>query len=270
MGKRSAFLAFTEARVAERLELPDSTDNAASPTKPDMLAYFIAAREKYPDIMTKDQITATGVVNVGAFSVPKALETTVRYLVENPDAQEKLLAELKEAGIQSPISFKQTQTLPYLHGLVREGIRLHFNLGSPLGRDVPAEGLVLPSGVRIPGGVEIGIKPHVLACREDVVGARPLEFRPERWMRAAGESQEQYDERKAMMDRSDMSFGYGPRSCIGKNIAMLVIYKVIADLVWTFKVSPHCHLLEFASLTDADDFYLGSRPHRESRGVLPI
>jgi cytochrome P450 len=37
------------------------------------------------------------------------------------------------------------------------------------------------------------------------------------------------------MEQSDLTFGYGSRACIGRNIANMEIYKVVATMVGLFE-----------------------------------
>lgn len=73
----------------------------------------------------------------------------------------------------------------------------------------------------------------VLHRNSDIFGEDPDEFRPERWLEA--------DEQQArVMQQSFMSFGLGSRTCIGKNISLLEIYKLMPVLVreFDFEFSP--------------------------------
>lgn len=56
-------------------------------------------------------------------------------------------------------------------------------------------------------------------------------------MERRDENRESYEERQKVMDRVDLSFGQGSRSCIGKSVAMLELFKVVATLMGQFQVS---------------------------------
>jgi cytochrome P450 len=58
-----------------------------------------------------------------------------------------------------------------------------------------------------------------------VYGPDADEFRPERWLEAAA------DGGKRFKEESFMAFGLGSRTCIGKNISLLEINKVIPLVV---------------------------------------
>ncbi|KAF5861953.1 hypothetical protein ETB97_012276 [Aspergillus alliaceus] len=240
------FYLLSRRKVQERLDSStDSTKNRSSnnetSSKPDILAHFVASREKYPDWMTEDQIVNHCMVNVvaGVGTSTTSINNALKYLVAHPEAQEKLYQELQAANVSSPVSWRETQALPYLEGLVREGIRLRdassFN---PNGRNVGPEGLELPGGVYLPPGTVVGMKPSVASVQTRTFGEQPYEFWPERWCRRDGERVEEYAERRSKMDAGDMSFSAGTRGCIGKGIALMQIYKFLATLVSQYKLLP--------------------------------
>lgn len=53
-----------------------------------------------------------------------ALTQILHTLAENPDAQEKLRAEIREAGQNGDIPYDQLTTLPYMDAICRETLRL--------------------------------------------------------------------------------------------------------------------------------------------------
>ncbi|CAJ2504965.1 Uu.00g123590.m01.CDS01 [Anthostomella pinea] len=147
---------------------------------------FIASKERYPDLMTEEQIITQCIVNVVAGVGTSTVSTinVLKYLSRN---------------------MAETQLLSYLDGLVREGIPLRGADGfNPNGRVVGPEGLVLPGKVKLPPGTVVGIKPSVASIRERTFGPRPYELVPDRWCRGDDETEEDYVERRALMERGDM------------------------------------------------------------------
>ncbi|KAK8098089.1 uncharacterized protein PG998_013575, partial [Apiospora kogelbergensis] len=235
--KATVFHRLTTQKVEERIKR--FTADGSVNGKSDILEHFVSAREKYGDIMTKEQIIAHCMVNVvaGTGSSTVVINKIIKYLVKNADAQERLYRELKDAGAGFPASWRELQPLPFLEGLVREGVRLRgsdsFN---PLARVAGAQGMVLPDGTQLPAGTLVGIKPTVAAFSEKSFGEHPQLFLPERWLQMPGEGTEAFRERRSRMDRGDMSFSSGTRGCIGRGIALMQIYKMIAALICEYKV----------------------------------
>ncbi|KAK5122380.1 hypothetical protein LTR85_003964 [Meristemomyces frigidus] len=109
-------------------------------------------------------------------------------------------------------------------------MRLYLSVGLLLERHVPAGGAVI-CGKHIPEGTIVGVNPWVTQHDPEVF-PNPEVFEPERWL-ATGKNKEQL----AMMERSFFSFGAGSRVCIGKNISLIEIRKIIPQLLRDFDMS---------------------------------
>jgi cytochrome P450 len=237
VNKKLSFYAYAEEQVEKRLAEP--TASPKSEKMDDMLSYFMSAGEKNPDLMTRNEITTNCFVNMGAgaLSQSKVLEEVLRYVVPRPEAQDAIYEEITSRNLSLPISNKDAQLMPYLNGVIREGLRLHHSgFGMISGRNTPSEGLTLPNGVHLPAGIEVGMEPRVLGSREDTYQEKPLEFRPERWLPYPGEDEKVYQARRAAMEHTDLSFGYGASACAGRNVAMMSVHKFMANLIATYKV----------------------------------
>ncbi|KAK5056768.1 hypothetical protein LTR84_012300 [Exophiala bonariae] len=103
-----------------------------------------------------------------------------------------------------------------------------FAVGLLMERHVPAEGVEI-AGHHIPGGTIVGINPWV-TNRDATVFPDPDEFKPERWLKAS-ESQ-----LKQMDNILELNFGGGSRKCIGRNISMIEMQKVLPQLLRLYKV----------------------------------
>lgn len=107
-------------------------------------------------------------------------------------------------------------------------------------RYVPASGLRLPDGDLVPPGAIVGLNPWVIHRNPAIWGADVDAYRPERWLRGAGgeeeESEEAYAARMRLWDGCDISFGAGSHVCIGRNLAMLEVYKLVATLVTRYEI----------------------------------
>ena len=88
--------------------------------------------------------------------------------------------------------------------------------------------------------------PWTLSIDEDVFGKDAMKFNPDRWLRRPNESEDAFQERLRKMKRADLVWGHGPRSCIGKPIAQLEMYKLVPTLFGLFDVSVfYVHLAFF-------------------------
>ena len=115
-------------------------------------------------------------------------------------------------------------------------MRLHPSVAMPLERYVPASGLNLPDGSHVPSGVAVGINPYIVARNKGRWGPDADEFRPERWLPTAAESEAAYQERLRSMHAADLTFGAGSRICTGRHLALMETYKMVATLVSRFEI----------------------------------
>lgn len=229
---------FAQERLKERLENPKTAD---APDR-DFLDRFLEAREKYPDVVTEQQVLSYTITNVfaGSDTTAISLRAVLYYLLKDLRVFEKLRAELAAAveakKLSSPVSWKESQALPYLDAVIKEALRLHPAVGLLLERIVPSGGLQLPNGTTIPAGTIVGASPWVIHKDEAVFGTDVDSFVPERWLQGTQEPVVEYAARLSEMTRTTFTFGAGPRTCIGKNISLLEIYKLIPSLILDFKV----------------------------------
>lgn len=106
------------------------------------------------------------------------------------------------------------QTLPYLSGVIKEGLRLAMANPTRFARIVSSNGLKVNGLPLIPAGTSVGLSAYTLHLNPKVFPS-PHEFLPERWLEPTPE-----------MLRDSIAFGIGPRQCIARNLA-------VAGLFWT-------------------------------------
>ncbi|KAJ9606314.1 hypothetical protein H2200_009275 [Cladophialophora chaetospira] len=230
----SPFVPVVRGIVQARLLNPDPEDQP----RPDLLSHFVATHGGYPELMDHKQIliSTSGNLIAGGLSPSAAFDELCRYLATHPESQDKLYQELQQAQCSQPVaSYDEAKNLPYLEGTIREAYRLHSSTSFNLQRVAGAAGLTLPNGVHIPQGTNIGCPAGAINQNVRVFGDDADEYRPERWMRAKDETEEAYIERRKLMDRTDMTFGQGSRTCVGKYIAFLEFFKAAATLLAQFK-----------------------------------
>lgn len=104
-----------------------------------------------------------------------------------------------------------------------------------LERIVPGGGL-LPDGRFVPEGTNMGMNSWVVNRDFGTFGTDSDEFVPERWLQASGETNEQFQARLTKMQHAILTFGAGPRICIGKHFSEVESDKVIATLFSKYEV----------------------------------
>lgn len=119
----------------------------------------------------------------------------------------------------------------------------------PLERVVPAGGVEI-CGYHIPSGTVIGMMAPVVNKAQSAYGKDAEEFRPERWLEANPEELKVMD--RAFFTVSGFvicscsslhdplttmsQFGHGSRACIGRNIALMEISKLVPQVLRHWQV----------------------------------
>ncbi|RFU26581.1 hypothetical protein B7463_g9752, partial [Scytalidium lignicola] len=220
---------FTIEQVQRRIR--EDEEKGENDTNDDFLAKTLRLHRTNPDKVTFGDVLCVCITNIAAGSDTTSVSLSgIMYgLIKNPGAMKKLRAEIDEkaaAGeLSHPIRFQESQKMPYLQACIKEGLRMHPATGLPMGRVVPKGGATI-SDVFFPENTVVGINSWV-AHRNKLVFDDDVDvFRPERWL--------EDPEKAARMERYWIPFGHGSRTCIGKNISLMEISKVVPELVQKF------------------------------------
>ncbi|KAH8807907.1 cytochrome P450 [Xylogone sp. PMI_703] len=220
---------FTIKQVEQRMR--EDEEKGGNETNDDFLAKALRLHKANPDKVTFGDVLCVCITNIGAGSDTTSVSLSgIMYgLIKNPEAMKKLRAEIDEkaaAGeLSHPIRFQESQKMPYLQACIKEGLRLHPATGLPMGRVVPKGGATI-SDVFFPENTIVGMNSWVAHYNKSVFGEDADVFRPERWL--------EDQDRAARMERYWIPFGHGSRTCIGKNISLMEISKIVPELVQKF------------------------------------
>ena len=243
---------FAQQRMAERYPkkgltsvLPTNIDEIKPASQPDLLSKFIQAKADRPEFMT-DSLVMTMAVSMafaGSETTAISLSSVFYYLLKNPKCMEVLIKELDDRGREGYfkdekhglVTWTESQGLPYLDACIKEAFRLHPAPGLPIERVVPAGGAEI-AGKFIKGGTIVGCNPWVIHRRREVFGEDVDVFRPERWIADDRKGKESEQRRIKEMSGTMLHFGMGARTCIGKNISLLEIYKLVPTVLRRFEV----------------------------------
>lgn len=236
---------FAKARINERLREIEALkahgiDTVATVTgrRGDLLSMFLKAKEDRPAFFHDGRVLtmAVSMAFAGSETTAISLAAVFYYLLKNRPCYVRLMEEMDEAihtGMvenrpNGLVTWTESQKLPYLDACIKEAFRLHPAAGLPLERVVPADGMEI-CGQLIPGGTIVGCSAWVIHRRPEIFGEDVETYRPERWLEANEES-------KKSMEGCMIQFGMGARTCIGKNISLLEIYKLVPSFLRRFEV----------------------------------
>ncbi|PYI06870.1 cytochrome P450 pisatin demethylase [Aspergillus sclerotiicarbonarius CBS 121057] len=181
--------------------------------------------------MTQGEVLAEAInmVFAGPGSMAAAL-TAIAYqlgLEEGQFWQEKIRKEA--AGIGSST---MAASIPLeLQAVIKETMRFRAAFPTAFPRVVQpgAEGIIPSLSSPLPVGTTVSANTYVLGRSRELWGDDVDEWTPQRWL---GD-----DEHRRQMETKFVAFSKGPRGCIGRDLALLVLAKAVMALVqqWHIK-----------------------------------
>ena len=215
-----------ERKASEEKELTEDT----------LTDKFLKAQEENPESFGPRELLALGlsIVAAGSETTSITLSALWYYVLKNEKCHEKLQAEIDEHfPLGTPITFGHSQTLPYMSAVVKETFRMHPATAWAPERVVPEGGHFI-AGERIPAGTVVSVSAWVIHRDPSIFGEDVNTFRPERWL--VNDEDKERTEEVWNMERHLLHFGVGPYSCIGRNIALMEIYRVVPAVLRKFEM----------------------------------
>ncbi|KAJ3335237.1 hypothetical protein HDU93_006089 [Gonapodya sp. JEL0774] len=247
--------------------------NAQGKRREDILQMLLDYKDDDGDVMTPEEIgTSVNIfVIAGSETTANSMAWFVYFMLKNPQAMQKLQAELDSAfphGLTSTLNLEKLKTLPYFDACIKESMRLK-PVAPVILREVTEDTMMkvtAPNGSvkqhRIPAGTKLNVAIYAVH-RSDKIWLRPLEFLPERWLEpsGAGPAEEEawgvlpesarsatdsksahramYGEPKMLAKEGGfITFSMGSRDCIGKNFAWNEMRTVLGHMFRRFDLEP--------------------------------
>lgn len=205
------------ARVKTRLENPLAAD------RKDLLQRLMEGRDDKGEPLGRAELTAEALTQLiaGSDTTSNSSCALLFHVARTPGVLARLQAELDgavPAGQQAVPTFEQVRDLPYLSAVFHEALRFHSTSGIGLPREVPpeAEEGLRWAGHYFPPGTVLSVPTYSIHHSREIWGPDADEFRPERWERLTPRQKNAF-----------IPFSYGPRACVGRNVAEMEM-KLIA------------------------------------------
>jgi cytochrome P450 len=211
---------------------------ATGSAKSDILDKLNKVHQQKPAEMNEAAVLSMATSNIfaGSDTTAISLRSVIYHLCRSPPSKAKLVAELDSAyargELSFPIALAQANKLPYLQAVMQEGLRMHPAVGMTLPRVTPDGGITI-AGTFIPQGTVVGVNPWVLHRDKGIFGEDADVFRPERWLEQ-GEGEKARS--RGDMERFFFAFGAGARVCLGRNLSLMEMGKLIPTLFLSFDV----------------------------------
>ncbi|PMD38683.1 cytochrome P450 [Hyaloscypha variabilis F] len=199
-------------------------------------------------------------VAAGTETTAWTLSVIMFYLLKDPAKLQRLTNELRKANATTSTELEQ---LPYLNGVVQEGLRLGFGVSHRLPRIAPDETLTLVDGEKtwlIPPGTPVSMSAGLLHQNPKIFPS-PREFRPERWIN------------NPSLPRYLVSFSKGSRQCVGINLAYSELYVCLNTIFSRYGSDGSAKIVLFE--TDESDVELqhdlfAPYPKLDSKGIRVV
>lgn len=192
----------------------------------DIVADLIQLHKERPEF-SEHYLRRMAITNFGAGheTMTSTLISVLSMLGTHGEVQERVAREARQSP--DPLTYDEAVRLEYTQASIKEAQRLHPVIGMSLPRTVPAQGMEI-DGLHIPPGTTVGCNPISLHRSPAVFGKDADVYHPDRWLR--DESQ------KKDMDRYNLIYGGGARTCPGRYLAEMLVTKIVLALVRHFDV----------------------------------
>jgi len=202
-GKRPARMT-----IFHQLLTPDVTEGHVTPTIDEL-------KDEAYDLLAAASETAGNAMTLAAYNI-----------VCNEDIYKNLAAELKEAFPDPSVEldFLTLEKLPYLTGVIKEGLRLSFGAISRLPRATPEPGAMF-NGYPIPPGTIVSMSSWMMHRNEDIF-PNAEKFDPSRWLDPVT---------ARVLDKHLVAFGKGSRQCLGMPLAFCELYVTLGTIFRHFE-----------------------------------
>ncbi|KAL4782495.1 cytochrome P450 [Aspergillus varians] len=178
-------------------------------------------------VPTVDELSdeAHAVLGAAADTTGNALTIAAYNVVRNPDIYARVSTELKNTFSDpgSSMDFVTLERLPYLTGVIKEGLRLSFGVPGRLPRVVPSSGAAF-NGYHVPPGTVVSMSTWMMHHNENLFPDAER-FNPERWLDPT---------RAKLLERYLFSFGKGSRQCAGMPLAYCELYVTLGRVFRQF------------------------------------
>ncbi|KAE8157663.1 cytochrome P450 [Aspergillus tamarii] len=215
----------TDEKVAERVSSANTT------TRPDFVGTMIASRA-----MAQEEIEVNSmlIVAAGSESITTVITGVINYLLREGD--QRTLRELVDLlrntfSTEKDITATRLKSVPYLDGVLMEGMRLCPTIPDAMRRQVPRSGARV-AGQFVPEGMIVSIPPFA-SYRAPRNFTSPSEFAPGRWLGEDERFRGDLNKQKEAFN----PFSLGSHNCPGQNLAWMELRLILARLLWSYDLA---------------------------------
>ncbi|CAJ2511992.1 Uu.00g076170.m01.CDS01 [Anthostomella pinea] len=213
------------ARVKERLANPPDID------RKDLLARLQEGRDEKGEPLGFQELTAEALTQLiaGSDTTSNTSCALLYHVARTPGVLQKVQKELDAAipddNTKVP-DYEAIRNLPYLEYVISETLRIHSTSGIGLPRQIPPEspGVTL-NGHYFPPSTVLSVPTYTIHHSKEIWGPDADDFRPERW-----------EDVTPRQKNAFIPFSYGPRACVGRNVAEMEMKMIAATWMRRYDV----------------------------------
>ncbi|KAH7353040.1 hypothetical protein KP509_19G076400 [Ceratopteris richardii] len=228
---------FLEKEIVARREKLRHNFGLSVGGKSDLMSYFLQMDGDAPN---DDKILKDLILNfllAGRDTSALALSWFFWLVASHPSVEKKVIEEVQHVmggcemkGKPVPTRAEVSQ-MHYLHAALTESLRLYPSV--PIDIKEILEDDILPDGAHVRKNDKLVYAIHAMGRMESIWGSDCCSFRPERWLKP---------DDGTFTDAHVPPFHYvvfnaGPRNCLGKDIAYLMMKTVASTLLHHFKIT---------------------------------
>ncbi|KAF4459920.1 cytochrome P450 [Fusarium albosuccineum] len=179
--------------------------------------------------LSKEQIYGNAgiLIIAGSETTATALSGQLYYLCQTPAVMQKLEQEVRNYfKSEEEIDLLSVQKLSYMGACLEEGLRLYPPVPMGVPRITTDDTILF--GQHVPRGTTLEIWQWPMYHKPEYFKDAD-KFIPERWL---GDSRFATDRLETVQP-----FSFGPRNCIGKNLAYAEMRLILSRLIWNFDIT---------------------------------
>lgn len=222
------------ACVAARLDGKDGAENAE---RKDLLARLMEGKDESGNKLGRAELTAEALTQLiaGSDTTSNTSCALLYWVLKTPGIIEKLQKELDAAipqGQEVP-SYDQVKDLKYMNNVIQETLRIHSTSSLGLPRLVPPGDGITILNHHFPPGTVLSVPAYTIHHSKAIWGSDADEFVPDRWERITEKQKNAF-----------IPFSYGPRSCVGRNVAEMELTLIVATVFRRYEFELYQDVLE--------------------------
>ncbi|GAB4860453.1 hypothetical protein Ancab_035613 [Ancistrocladus abbreviatus] len=187
---------------------------------------------------------AMSFIMAGRDTTSAAMTWLFYSLSRHPAIEQKLVDEVSRipslfnGACRDHDVYEALKNMKYMHACLCETMRLFPPVAWDSKHAVSDD--VLPDGTRVKKGGRVTYFPYGMGRMEALWGENWFKFEPDRWFVEPKEDRDNKRELKVVSSYVFPVFQAGPRSCLGREMALMQMKYVVASILKRFKFEPVC------------------------------